>query len=35
MYHVHGEVYDRGQRMGDRYLERMTSQVGHVWIQGR
>ena len=29
-----GEVNDRGKRMGDRCLERMTFKVGHVWIQG-
>ena len=30
-----GEINDRGKRMGDRYLERMTLKAGHVWIQGR
>ena len=30
-----GEVNDRGKRMGDRYVERMTLKVGHVWFQGR
>jgi len=35
MYHVEGEVNDRGKRMGDRLLERMTLKVGHAWIQDR
>jgi len=35
MCHVEGEVNDGGKRMGDRYLERMTLKVSHVWIQGR
>ena len=30
-----GKINDRGKRMGDRYLERMTLKVGHVWIQER
>jgi len=35
MYHVEKEANDRGKRMADRYLERMTLKVGYVWIQGR
>ena len=35
MYHVEGEVNDRGKKTADRYLERMTLKVGHVCIQGR
>jgi len=34
MYHVAGEVNDRGKNMADIYLEKMTLKVGHVWIQG-
>jgi len=34
MYHVEGEVNNRGKNMADRYLEKMTLKVGHVWIQG-
>ena len=30
-----GELNARGKRIADRYLERMTLEVGHVWIQGR
>jgi len=32
MYYVEGEVNDRGKKIADRYLERMTLKVGHVWI---
>jgi len=32
MYHVQEEVNDRGKRMADRQLERMTSKVGNAWI---
>jgi len=34
MYHMEGEVNDRGKRMSDCCLERMTLKVGHTWIQG-
>jgi len=29
-YHVEGVLNDRGKRMGEWYLERMTLKVGHV-----
>jgi len=32
---MEGEVNDRGEKMADRHLERMTLKDGHVWIQGR
>jgi len=28
-----GGINDRGKRMGEWYLERMTLRVGHAWIQ--
>jgi len=34
MYHVEGGVNDRRKRMGKRYVERMTSKVGHILIKG-
>ena len=34
-YHVEGEVNDRGEKMADIYVEKMTLKVGHVWIQGK
>ena len=33
MYYVDGEVNDRGKRMGERYLERMTLKVGRQIAQ--
>jgi len=30
-----GEVDNKGKRMANWYLERITLKDGHVWIQGR
>jgi len=35
MYYVEAKSNDILKKMAERYLEKMTLKVGHVWIQGR